>query len=187
MVRTKYNDPTKEVIMQSIKGVKEVFGDKTKYNMDRPRQAYHMAQFGLTTEQIAIVMGVGKDVIQKWVGQIPEFSTAMHEGKNIADAKVETTLLQCCLGYERDEVVTTTFRGDFYSQTVEKTYPPNGDLCLKWLALRQPDKWAPTQKVEVNKNITFGQQITTIDITNDELGLLETIGLKQLAANVPNT
>ena len=186
MVRTRYNDPAKQVLMETVTSVADALKDHTKYNHDRPRQAYHMATFGLTSEQIGAVMGVNENTVSEWLSKYPEFSTAVHAGKDIADHVVEKTLLQCCMGYTRMEVMTTTFRGDFYSQTVEKTYPPSGELCLKWLAMRQPDKWASVQKVQVNKNITFGKQIQTIDITDDELQLIESIGLKQLSSNVPN-
>jgi len=182
MERTKYNDGTKQVMMQAITGVKEVYKEATTYNADTPRMAYHMSKYGLNYGQIAEVLGVNEFTVGKWLNSHPDFAMAVHEGRAIIDAKVEASFLQCCLGYEREELVTTSYKGKFNSMVVTKTYPPDGYLCARWLAVRQPKLWANVQKVDVQKTINITNNIDATDITNDELAMLETIGIKQLSA-----
>lgn len=74
------------------------------------------ARDGLTDEQIAHNMGIGKTALYRWKKDFEEIAKALKKGKEIVDFEVENALLKKAL----------------YGDTTAQIF---------WLKNRRPDKW----------------------------------------------
>lgn len=104
------------------------------------------AREGLTDEQIAKNMGIGKTTLYDWQKKFPEITNALKKSKEIVDYEVENALLKRALGYRYQEKITETRydqNGDpyTYERTMEKEMPPDPTSMIFWLKNRQPAKW----------------------------------------------
>lgn len=101
---------------------------------------------GYTIEDIANKIGVEKKTIYDWRANYPEIDTALRNGREIVDYKVENALLKSALGYKKKEVKVTTIMR--YGKVVETTrevteseQAPNVNAIQTWLYNRQKEKW----------------------------------------------
>lgn len=81
----------------------------------------------------------------------PEFSEALKDGKEVADAQVVNALHRSAVGYYySEETVTNT--GQVVS--VRKYSKPNITAGIFWVKNRVPEDWRDKQEIEqVNKTI----------------------------------
>lgn len=119
---------------------------KGKYeNWLRPENLIRIqgwARDGLTDEQIAHNMGVGCSTLYKWKNDHLEILEALKEGKDVADRAVENALYKSAIGYEYDEVTTTTFaNGKTEIKVTRKKVPPSITAQIFWLKNRKPKEW----------------------------------------------
>lgn len=86
------------------------------------------ARDGLTNEQIAIKLGIGKTTFYKLLNEHSELSELLKKGKEIVDYQVENALLQNAL---------------------------NGNITAQifWLKNRKPEKWREKQDVIYSEEI----------------------------------
>ena len=80
---------------------------------------------GLTREDIAGRMGIGRSTLYKWIKRYPEMEQALRRGREVVDYQVEAALLDKALG------------GDLRAQ-------------MYWLNNRRSDKWQehPKEKAD---------------------------------------
>lgn len=74
------------------------------------------ARDGLTHDQIAARMGIGRSTLYNWRRKYPVMEQALRKGREVVDYQVEAALLEKALG------------GDLRAQ-------------IHWLSGRRPDKW----------------------------------------------
>lgn len=101
---------------------------------------------GYTMVDIANRIGITRETLYQWKRKYPEIATALANGKEIVDYKVENALLKSALGYQTKEVkVTTTMRYGKVVETIkevtEKEQAPNISAIQTWLYNRCKDKW----------------------------------------------
>lgn len=101
---------------------------------------------GYTIEDIANKIGVDKKTLYEWRSIYPEIETALRNGREIVDYKVENALLKSALGYQTKEVkVTTVMRYGKVVETtkeiLEKETAPNVNAIQTWLYNRSQGKW----------------------------------------------
>lgn len=146
---------------------------------------------------IANCLGVDVSTIEYWIRTQPEFAEAMNRGKCPADAKVAHSLYRSAIGYSHPETVILTntvkeydengkvirsYNEPLLVQTI-KHYPPNAFAAFKWLTIRQRVLgWADTQNINITQDINVHGQIDFSDMNDDELLMLEKIGIKQITA-----
>lgn len=100
------------------------------------------ARDGLTDEQIAGNMGIKRQTLYDWKKKYPVFSDTLKRGKEIVDRQVENALLKRALGYEYEEVTTTTYPdGKEEIKSVVKQVVPDTTAQIFWLKNRKPDDW----------------------------------------------
>lgn len=105
------------------------------------------ARDGLADAQIAQQMNINKNTLLEWKKKYPEVRDALAEGKDVADRKVENALYKRALGYEYDEVRTTTriVNGVLMKDAavVKTRKVVMGDVLAQiiWLKNRKPATW----------------------------------------------
>lgn len=152
-------------------------------------RAYKLALLGLTDEQIGIAFGVARTVIDYWKQHKPEFVEALERGKDEADSNVAHSLYQRAIGYHHKDTVINMYKGKIIKTIVTKYYPPDAYACLKWLAIRQPEKWADIQKIELSGQLSVShylvEQIKDVNQFSDtELEALLKLGLSDITHKI---
>jgi transposase len=113
-----------------------------------PAFAKALAIDGLTNEEIARKLGCSEDTLRKWSKLYPEFSGALKEGKESADAKVEMSLYKRACGYDVLEEKALNIGGELLKTKVLVHIHPDPVSCFFWLKNRRPDKWRDKQEIE---------------------------------------
>lgn len=124
------------------------------------------ARDGLTDEQIAANLGIGKTAFYKYKKEHTNFANALKRGKEVIDFEVENSLLKRALGYEYTEVtkerimrkdekgkpITDIHGFPCYdmviTKTVKKEVVPDTTAQIFWLKNRRPDKWRDKQEMQ---------------------------------------
>ncbi|WML37816.1 transposase [Clostridium sp. OS1-26] len=121
---------------------------------------------GLTDEQIAHNLEIGKTAFYKYKKEHTEFANALKKGKEVIDFEVENALFKRALGYEYQEVTRerTVIKDDkgqivtdihgfpcykmIVVKTVRKEVAPGTIAQIFWLKNRKPEKWRDKQEVQ---------------------------------------
>ena len=129
---------------------KKPVGRPSRYTADHARQAYELALLGLTDEQMAKVFSVDVRTIHAWKVDHPEFSHAINEGKDIADAQVVASLYKRATGYTHKAVKIFANPNTGAEQVIEyeERFPPETTACIFWLKNRQKANWRDKQDHE---------------------------------------
>lgn len=124
------------------------------------------ARQGLTDEQIANNLGIGKTAFYKYKKEYADFANSLKRGKEVIDFEVENALLKRALGYEYTEVtkerkVMKDEKGDILTdihgfpcyemvvtKTVKKEVIPDTTAQIFWLKNRKPQEWRDKQEVQ---------------------------------------
>lgn len=135
------------------------------------------AREGLTDEQIAHNLGIGKTAFYKYKRNYAEFANSLKKGKEVIDFEVENALLKRALGYKYTEVTKERMirkdeRGQplvdihgfpvyemVVTKTVKKEVAPDTTAQIFWLKNRKPTEWRDKRDVEhsgsINNDVTI--------------------------------
>lgn len=116
-------------------------GRPSSYRPEYADQAMKYALLGANHERMADLFGVAKSTFDLWIANIPEFSDALKEGKDWADANVAKSLYHRALGYSHPEVDIKVINGKIIQTPLIKHYPPDTGAATLWLKNRQPGIW----------------------------------------------
>lgn len=106
---------------------------------------------GATNDDLARVFEVAGSTIDKWIAEIPEFSGAVKEGREEADAKVAESLYRRAIGYSHPAVKIFMPAGasmPVYAPYTEH-YAPDTAAAFIWLKNRRKNDWRDKAEVEV--------------------------------------
>lgn len=143
--------------------------ETSKYNPNyHDDWAWSLAKNGATNEEIAFAMGINRRTITRWsYTKGPDgkkvrtsFGEALHTGKQIADAHVERSLYERCLGYTVKEVKRKLEHDEdgnervICSEEIEKTVPPDTMAIIYWLnnRSRETGEWSQKQEIALSKS-----------------------------------
>jgi hypothetical protein len=150
------------------------------------------ARDGLTDEQIAKNLGIGKTAFYKYKRDYAEFSNSLKKGKEVIDFEVENALLKKAIGYKYTEVTKELVlkkdaRGrpleDIHgfpvyemvvTKTVKKEVAPDTTAQIFWLKNRKPQQWRDKQNIEHSGNVTVNNPYK--DLSTEELKKLAALG-----------
>lgn len=113
---------------------------------------------GADSEGLAKVVGCGKTTLFKLQRQYDEFKELIKEGKEVADAKVESALYRRAIGYDFEETTTRVVVGKegvgnvTHVTKVKKHIPPDTTAQIFWLKNRKPTEWRDRQEMDVTVN-----------------------------------
>lgn len=133
-----------------------------KYNPEyHDDWAWSLAMKGATDDEIADAFGINVRTLHRWKQEYPSLLTALTTGKEVADAKVEKTLYQRALGYDKEEtekIVEVDKNGNTKPVRVRssaKHIPPDTMAIMYWLNNRtkRSGEWSQTQKVELSGDL----------------------------------
>lgn len=116
------------------------------------------ARNGLTNDQIAKNLGIGKTTFYKYVNEHKELLEHLKKGKEIIDFEVENALLKRALGYEYDETKTyiEEDKEGNKKKKIEKTrksMAPDITAQIFWLKNRKPTEWRDKQIVQEDNDM----------------------------------
>lgn len=142
-------------------------GRPTKYNPDiHIPVAKGMALLGGNDEQIAAALNIQTSTLYEWKKNYPEFSEALKEGKEVADAKVATSLYKRALGYSfketAEESKPSAAGAKIAHRTITKHIPPDTTAAIFWLKNRQPHLWRDRKEVEVASMAPAGLDLSKL-------------------------
>lgn len=106
---------------------------------------------GLTDEQIASNMGIGRSTLYEWKAKHEVITNALKKGKEVVDIQVENALLKSALGYDYTEVTEERIddTGEMVvAKKVTKHILPNTTAQIFWLKNRKPAEWRDRKDLE---------------------------------------
>ena len=126
-------------------------GRHSLYNPDiHPKKAHGFALMGKTDKEISKALGVSENTLNEWKKDYPEFTEALKNSKDTADAPVVKSLYQRALGYEYTEKkVIENPDGTRRKEVTIKQVAPDVTAQIFWLKNRQPKDWRDKQVQEI--------------------------------------
>lgn len=112
------------------------------YHVSFAARVRDLCYVGASNSEIASLLGVSVQTLERWRNEYPEFAAAWKDGKAHADAKVAASLFKRTQGYE---IETWKETKDGRMREV-KHIPPDVNACIFWLVNRRPENWQ--QRVE---------------------------------------
>lgn len=124
-------------------------GRPPKYRKEFADQAHKLCLLGYSDSELALFFEVTEETIRVWKLRHAEFSGAVKEGKDLADARVARRLYERAIGYEHEDVYPSSYQGEVTLTPIRKYYPPDTAAATLWLKNRQPARWRDKQEHEV--------------------------------------
>lgn len=121
----------------------------TVYKPEFAEEAAQMCAEGATDQELADYFGVDVRTLYRWKNTQAEFRQSLKAAKDAADDRVERSLFERALGYERDEVDIKVVAGEIVKTPIRKFYPPDTTAAIFWLKNRKPEQWRETKAVEL--------------------------------------
>jgi len=133
-------------------------GRPTKFKPEYVAQVRKLCATGATDVEIADFFDVSRATISTWKLQYPDFFAALHDGKDLADAKVVRSLYRNATGYEfTDKQVIKVKIGPSQEEVkiidVVKTVPGETTAAFIWLRNRQPEEWREKQELGLSGSV----------------------------------
>ena len=161
-------------------------GRKGYWKPEMKEQTFRLCLLGLTNDELATFFGVSIGTIAYWAQHNQAFQEATLEGRQNADSKVARALYHRAIGCTITENhITYNEDKQMIIIPVEKQLPPDPFSCIKWLSIRQREKWADIQKTELSYNGSIRIEQLSTEISNpdrfstEELKLALRLGLKR--------
>lgn len=141
--------------MAAPKGNKYAKGCKTNgrpslYKPEYAELAHNYCLLGATNPRLAELFGVSVTTIEAWLRTHKDFSSAVMEGRDAADANVARSLYHRALGYTHPEEKIFNNAGEVIRVETVKHYPPDTNAANLWLMNRRPDLWRDRKELNVN-------------------------------------
>ena len=127
-------------------------GRPSKYKPEYADLARKFGLLGATNDELARMFEVATSTIDKWIAEIPEFSGALKEGREVADQTVADRLFKRATGYEHQAVKIMAYEGVSFEHEYIEKYPPDTTAAIFWLKNRRPDLWRDKTETEVSGN-----------------------------------
>ena len=167
------------------------------YYEDRNRQIFKLALLGLKIKEMADVIGIKKNLLEKWMDKYPELKESYEAGMIQASANVASALYHKAIGFSHPEQkvfmnkvkefdpVTGKVIKEYNEPMivdVMKHYPPDFASMNKFLMVKEPTKWNDNFKLEDEPLNLHRKSQELEDVSVEELALMEKIGLKEKQA-----
>jgi hypothetical protein len=123
-------------------------GRKSSYRAEFAAQAELLCQMGFTDQMLGDFFGVSESTINRWKPEREEFLGALRVGKEVADDAVERAVFQAIIGFSRKEQKVVGSGEDAYVIEIEKYYPPQAGVGLRWLSVRRPEQYRENRELD---------------------------------------
>ena len=127
-------------------------GRPSSYKPEFPEQARELTLLGATNDDLARFFKVAGSTIDKWIKEKPEFSGAVKEGRERADAMVAQRLFARAMGYEHEavKIVADAKTGSVVQVPYTERFAPDTTAAIFWLKNRRPDLWRDRKETELS-------------------------------------
>ena len=98
-----------------------------------------LAGHGFLSTEIADILGVTRMTMWRWQTQHPEVAKALSIGHEAANGRVELSIYQQAIGYERDEEEIKVINGEVTRIPVRRYYPPSAQAAA--FCARHKKQW----------------------------------------------
>ncbi len=173
--------------MPAPKGNKNAIGNKgggrpSSYRPEFVKIAEEMCKLGATDFELAKAFSVCTATINEWRNRHVEFSSALKNGKEPSDERVERSLFQKACGYTFESEKIFNYQGEVVRATCIEHVPPDTTAAIFWLKNRRKEVWRDKHEVEstqtVNVTVThvrdqLSRKLTRIASAGAERGLAE--------------
>ena len=122
------------------------------------------ARDGLTKEQIAHNIGIGRTTLFEWEQKESNIANALKKGREVADYEVENALFKRALGYTYEE---KTFEDGVLKKVVIKEVAPDTTAQIFWLKNRKKEQWRDKVEYSNVSNETNNQIQNIADLLNN--------------------
>lgn len=165
---------------------------KGKYEDSMPNEVNRLARFGLTDEEICEFYEITVPTFNRYKRDIPEFRSALQQGRMLDSMKVVDSLHKQALGYtvieeeyaqhiDRRGVITTL------KKVIHKHVQPNVTAAIYLLKTRHGDKWMDIVKTEKTQNLNIMvKNVDFSDMSDEELLTLKKLGIKRIPQEFGN-
>lgn len=154
------------------------WGKVVKWNPENSHTVYLMALLGATDSQMAEVLDVPVDTINRWKNSHPEFMEALSRGKMKANMKVAESFYHNCIDRWIEEEQVHVWKGKIIKTKVKRFIQGDKWAQTKFLAIKHPEQWSEIHKMNegnpANSNISINFNI----LSTDELAMMESIQQK---------
>lgn len=116
-------------------------GRPTLYKEEFAKQAEKLCRLGATDADLADFFEVNTSTIWRWSSRHEEFCSALKNGKDAADDRVERSLYQRAIGYEHDAVKIFQDKGEPLIVPYREKMAPDTTACIFWLKNRRKGEW----------------------------------------------
>lgn len=130
-------------------------GRPSPYKEEYAEQAAKLCALGATDQEMADFFNVDVRTFYRWKAQHDNFCQAIKTAKEIADERVERSLYEKAVGYERDEVDIRVVEGEIIQTPIRKFFPPDSTAAIFWLKNRKPEQWREKQEIDHTGKITI--------------------------------
>lgn len=129
-----------------------------EHRIEMLAEAKELGLVGATDQEVAEWFGVQPNTLRLWKLRDPAFASALQMGKDIADGRVEATLLQRALGFSYREQQVIRVKEAQHRERVEvvevvRHVPPSDTAIIFWLKNRQRAKWRDVQDHKVEGKV----------------------------------
>ena len=91
-----------------------------------------LAQHGFLANEIADILNVTRMTFWRWRATVPEVTAALAIGHESANDRVELSVYQMAIGYDREEEEIKVVNGAVVRVPVRKYYPPSPAAAAMW-------------------------------------------------------
>lgn len=130
-------------------------GRPTSFKPEYVEQAVKLCNMGATDAEMAEFFDVSTVTFYAWQKAHPEFLNAIQLSKDAHDNRVERSLYQKAVGYDR-VIQKATPSGQVV--TVKEFFPPDTASAIFWLKNRRSQKWRDRQDHNHNHTLTLSQE-----------------------------
>jgi hypothetical protein len=164
----------------------------TKYTKDIAEKAYKLSLLGMTDKEMIEFFGIAEQTWYNWQNRHPKLKEAIQKGKADADSEVAYALYRKACGYSHPDVDIKVIDGKIVKTELIKHYPPDTGAACFWLKNRSKKRevpWLEIARTELTgknggpiktQNQNLNTEIDLSDLTDEELKMLERIGMKAL-------
>lgn len=152
-------------------------GRPTAYKPEYVELGQKLAKFGATDQEMADFFEVNVATLYRWRNTHEDFRDAISASKEGVDQRVERSLYQQAIGYERTAVKILLPAKSRKPLAVEyrEHVAPNATAAMFWLKNRQSDKWkdvSTSQVTGANGEAIQIEQTAKGEVVGEIIGLL---------------